>query len=308
MLSANFLGLGTGTVDIGNNSPTLQAINFNNTYGSTASYTIEASGTGQIIMSSGIGDAQINVLAGSHQITAPVVMYNNTDATAANGTSVVISGGLSGSATATTFSFNGAGSGSVQVVNSAPATNTVSFQVNAGGVPTLGSSHTSGTSTFSGPITLAGGANLALTAATGGQTSITGSITGGGGITVVGGGTTILSGTNYTYTGATAITNGTLRLTAPIPVSSSIIAAYTFASGTVSGTTVTNAANPGTYNGTLTPGTGGTTPTVAANATAPDGFALNLGSFTQAAPSTRQSLTFPSIRLAPPCRPGSAGS
>ena len=122
------------------------------------------------------------------------------------------------------------------------------FQVN-GGSPALGSSHTSGTSTFSGPIALANGTNLTLTAASGGQSNFSGAITGSGGITVSGAGTTVLSSTANTYSGNTTLAQGVLVVAATGGFSATSTGTVTLSGGTLAGTTF-----GGTIGGTVNAG------------------------------------------------------
>lgn len=115
-----------------------------------------------------------------------------------------------------------AGSGAVTLglgnSNSASLLNTGAFtQANAitaatgnTGTLTLGGNHITGTSVFSGAVTL--NSNVVLSAATGGQVNFTGVISGGGNTTISGGGLVALSGVN-TYTGTTTVESGVLRAT-----------------------------------------------------------------------------------------------
>ena len=132
----------------------------------------------------GGGDATINVTSWLHTISAPVQLDVNTNVTAAAGSSLAINGGVTGSGL--TLSISGAGP--CRWSTPPRLTDTVGFLVNPGGYRVLGSCHSTGTSTFSGPINLAGGADLTLTAAVGGQNNLSGTISGNGGISVAGGG------------------------------------------------------------------------------------------------------------------------
>ena len=159
-------------------------------------------------MSNSSGDATINVAAGQHFITAPVQLNANTDVTAQPGSLILLTGGLSGSGTGETLSINGSG-GSVQVINAAAGVVNTGFQVNSG-YAALGSSGP-GTTSFSGPIGLAAGSSLTLTAASGGTSRFSGAITdgnSGGSIFTAGAGTVVLVATN-TYSGGTTVSQGT---------------------------------------------------------------------------------------------------
>ncbi|RYD61193.1 MAG: hypothetical protein EOP83_17605, partial [Verrucomicrobiaceae bacterium] len=82
------------------------------------------------------------------------------------------------------------------------------------GTITLGGNHTTGTSAYTGNITL--GSNVLLNAASGGRVDFnvsgTNLISGSGNVTITGGGVVAMAGVN-TYTGTTTIENGTLRAT-----------------------------------------------------------------------------------------------
>ncbi|MBJ7427415.1 MAG: autotransporter-associated beta strand repeat-containing protein, partial [Bacteroidia bacterium] len=101
----------------------------------------------------------------------------------------------------------------------------------------IGSTHTSGNSTFSGTITNNSTSGVVLTSATGGSTTFSGIISGSNPVIKDGAGAIILSAAN-TYTGSTIIRNGTLSTGAAnaLPVGSS---AGTIQSTTTSGNTLT---------------------------------------------------------------------
>jgi autotransporter-associated beta strand protein len=94
------------------------------------------------------------------------------------------------------------------------------------GTPVLGSDISSGTATFTGPISLS--SSLTLTAAAGGAATISGNISSPAGtlasLTKVGAGTVLLSGSN-TFTGGTIVSEGTLIVanTGAIPDGSSLV-------------------------------------------------------------------------------------
>ncbi|MFB9090035.1 beta strand repeat-containing protein, partial [Flavobacterium paronense] len=109
--------------------------------------------------------------------------------------------------------------------------------INAGnaGTRVIGSLNTTNTNTFSGNIVRSSNQPLTIEVVnTGGTVAITGDINGSGTVTKTGLGTATFSGTNKTYSGATTVSAGTLRVvrdghTADI---SSTAIAFTFASTT----------------------------------------------------------------------------
>ena len=83
----NVTGSG-GTINLNNASPSLQAITFNTTTG--ASYTLaQGSGTGTINLSDG---ADVNVVSGTHLISAPVVLAGSLAVSTTSGASLELSG------------------------------------------------------------------------------------------------------------------------------------------------------------------------------------------------------------------------
>ena len=86
---------------------TAGVVNFNN----ANSYTI--AGANALTMDVSSGQAAINVLAGSHTISAPVVLNDDTTITTAASTGIALSGGVSGAGKTLTV----AGSGTAQLQN-----------------------------------------------------------------------------------------------------------------------------------------------------------------------------------------------
>ncbi len=174
--------------------------------------------------------------------------------------------------------------GDLQLGTPSPAAN-LSFN---GGTLSLGTASVAGVGLGQNRDVLinSGGATFNTAAST--TSAIAAPINGSGGLTKSGTGTLILANNN-TYTGATIISQGTLQLPS-LPAQGSLIAAYSFANSTVSGTTVNNIAplTPGQYNGTLTSaytyqgntGSVYTTASAGVLATAPSGYVLNTGSGT----------------------------
>ena len=203
------------------------------TFNSTPAYTI--AGSRSITLQASLGDAILNVVNGSHAISAPLVLASNTDVTFINpGNSLTISGSISGSETA--LSLYGAGTlvlgaantysgstdvstGTLQLAHPLAVQNsTVSVSASgalafAAGVtnPTLGGLAGAGNISLataaSQPVTLGAGGN-------GQNTVYSGALSGAGGLTKQGGGTLTLAGTS-TYAGPTLIAGGILQLQPP---------------------------------------------------------------------------------------------
>ncbi|MGA2254578.1 MAG: autotransporter-associated beta strand repeat-containing protein, partial [Thermoguttaceae bacterium] len=110
------------------------------------------------------------------------------------------------------------------------------------------------------PVTLDVGNN-------GQNTTYSGNLSSAGGLTKQGTGILTLTA-SQSYNGATVINGGTLRLRLSAPVDATAV--YTF--DNASGSNVPNAANPGTYDGTLQNGAAVTT-----FPGSPNGYALSLG-------------------------------
>jgi autotransporter-associated beta strand protein len=133
--------------------------------------------------------------------------------------------GTLGKATSAVLLGNTSGSTAATMLIGAPnVTVGRNFTLRAGGTLTLGSNHTTGTSTYSGniPMTKA----LTVTAAAGGQTDFTGVISGtltasNTALTKVGAGVVNLTGVN-TYTNPTVVNAGTLRITGSATNSTSL--------------------------------------------------------------------------------------
>ena len=134
-----------GTVDLKGTNRTIKLVTFDN---AAASYTIASTGVGKLILDAGIGNAAINAVNGSHTIAAPMQLNKDTDATAASGTTLTISGPVTGAGT----TLNVSGSGIVDVVMGANGTSTANIAVGAGaGAKTIGVGN-SVTGTYAGSI------------------------------------------------------------------------------------------------------------------------------------------------------------
>ncbi len=195
-------------VDFGGVNHTVAAVSFSN---ATASYTLGGSGGTNSLIINNVGGTggtgSIAVAAGFQFISAPVQLISNTDFSASSSSALFVYGGLSGSG-----NLSLSGSGSVSIVN-AVAGGTISnaITVNAGGQRTLGGLHSAGTTTITGPISLAG-SSLALTAASGGTVQVPAAVSQSlpGSLSKAGPGVVVLSGSN-TYSGGTTINQGVLN-------------------------------------------------------------------------------------------------
>ena len=187
---------------------TVAAVSFSN---AAASYTLGGSGGTNSLIINNVGGTggtgSIAVAAGLQFINAPVELIGSTDFSASSSSALFFSGGISG-----TGNLSMSGSGSVSIVNSA-AGGTIgnAITVNPGGQRTLGGAHSTGTTTISGPISLAGG-NLALTAASGGTVQLSAAVSQSapGSLSTAGPGVVMLSGSN-TYSGGTTVGQGVLN-------------------------------------------------------------------------------------------------
>jgi beta-glucanase (GH16 family) len=119
---------------------------------STASYTI--TGAGPITLDTYLGGATIQVLSGSHAITTPIVLNRDTTIDVAGGSSISLSGDLTGQ----TFAVSKIGGGDASLKNvrtSGP------LSVNAGRLAMLPNGTSAGTSHV-GALSVAPGAKLDL--------------------------------------------------------------------------------------------------------------------------------------------------
>ena len=142
------MGSGTATISLGS-TQTVSGLTFSPAAG--GSYVL--SGGGNLLQLANSSSASISVTVGSNAISAPVVLENNVNVTAAGGSGLTISGaiGQSGGSEALTLS----GSGSLTLSGSDSYTGGTT--VNGG---TLAVNNTSGSGTGTGPVAINGTGTL----------------------------------------------------------------------------------------------------------------------------------------------------
>ncbi len=218
--SANFFGAigAPSTVDL-NGDRTVGTLQFDN---ASFGYTIAQVTTGKIILSNGASPADVNVLTGSHAITAPVTLASSTTATVNGGAALAVSGNIDGAGVLTK---SGPGTLILSGTNTQPSTSVQNGVLEIGGNSALGA----GAVAFTGSSTLRAGAaalapanaavlgsGVTATIDTNGNNLTLGGVisdtSANGALTKVGSGTLILSGTN-SYGGATTVSAGTLGVT-----------------------------------------------------------------------------------------------
>jgi autotransporter-associated beta strand protein len=202
--NANFNGafpFGT-TVSLDGTNRTIKALYLN--YAGVGGYTITNAVTngGILIMDTNVGSGVIDVAAGSHVVSAPMQLNDDTVATVPAG-ALALSGGVRGTGTLT---LNGAGE--ISVVSAYSGT-CGGFVVNGSGLRTLGAS---GTANVVANGAVAGNVPFTVTADAGGAMQFAGAITTAGGalMTKVGSGPVVLHNTN-TVAGGVLVQSGELR-------------------------------------------------------------------------------------------------
>lgn len=143
--SAALESTGGGTVTLDGLDPTLAALSLSS---GTTGYTIASGSGGQLQMEASAGSAAINILAGSQTIQAGVDLLSSTTVTAAQNSSLLISGAISGS-------------GALDIVG--PGAVTISGQ----------NTFTGGTSVSGGTLLVENGASLGGTLIIGAGSTVT---------------------------------------------------------------------------------------------------------------------------------------
>ena len=182
--TATFSSGGSGSVTLDGAAPSIQTLTFSN---ASSGYTLAQGTGGSLTLKTGNTAASINNNAGSHTISANVILADDTTLNAASGTTLNISGGVSGSGKGLTKA--GAGAATLSGNNSYTGATTVN-----GGTLVAGSSTALGSG--AGALTVNNGSKLALgsyNATVGEVTLNSGSITGSG--TLTGSSYTVSSGT-----------------------------------------------------------------------------------------------------------------
>ena len=188
------------------------------------SYTLSGGAGDVITLNNGFGTPLIQQLQGNHTVSAPIVLASSSNAAAFAGTTLTLSGNISG---AGNFSTTDLGTVLLTGTNSYAATN-----VNAGTLA-IGDGGTTG-SLGSGPVSTGTGALLVINRSN--NLSLANAISGAGALTHAGTGT-------ITYTGSASYTGATI-LSGPF-----------VNDGTINGTSSITAANTSLKNtGTVTAG------------------------------------------------------
>lgn len=225
----------TGLITLKNTSGGSRDIPFNLNGGTVLSInggiTADAGNTTNArVVLSGSGAANVNSAINNNGSKVVAVQVTGGDNTVNWNTAGNFSGGLSigrgtvnvgvnnpFSGASTIFLSDGSATGATAInlltTGAYSVTNNISVNNNnVGGLTTVGGSHTSGTSTYSGNILFLAARELRLTAASGGTVDVSGVVSGtGGSINKVGAGTVNMTRSN-TFTGATVVSSGTLRL------------------------------------------------------------------------------------------------
>jgi fibronectin-binding autotransporter adhesin len=269
----NFAGSGAQTVTITDTDKTLGVMNFDNTSG----YTIASTGTNRLITNAYSGsNAQINVLNGSHTISAPMYVSKATTATISN---VADNLSISGNIGLLGVGLTKAGPGTMDISGFITATGSVT--VSSGTLTLSGQNSYNGGTTIAAGATLVAANTVALTSATGltgtntangilnvnagARTSNPTTINSGGvennSGTTAGTHTVVTGGIENILTGATAsgthtVTGGTVNVTGTLTGAATVNTGGALTgTGNVGSMTFNNTGGSG---GHLQPGTNGT--------------------------------------------------
>lgn len=210
---------------------TVGSITFDNTNG----YTVTGGAGDAITFDSGIAGSLITVISGNHTLAAPVILNGSFNSAPGVGTTLTISGDISG---ARSLTQNGVGTTVLSGTNSYAATVVTlgKLQIGTGGATgTLGA----------GAVSVATGANLTINR--GDTVSFGNAITAPGTVTLSGAGSTTLSGNNTFAT--LAVTAGSHALTGTNAITTLNLAGAALA---LSGATTVTTANLQSGTTTLT--------------------------------------------------------
>ena len=197
------LALGAGSLTL--NGPNNSNSNYAGIITGAAGSSLNIAGTGKVYLSgTGSGYAgTTNVTSGTLNVSGSNTVLGTGAVAVSNGGNLQIQGGLS---LANAVTINGAGTSQNGAIENFAGSNTLSGAITVASASRINSA--AGTLTLSGNIGL--GANT-LTVGGAGDTTQSAVISGTGGLTKDGAGTLTLNGAN-TYTGATTVSAGTLRL------------------------------------------------------------------------------------------------
>ncbi len=204
-------------------------------------YNITGSAADTITLNNGLGTATIGVTAGSHSVSAPIILVNPSNFSADTGTTLAISGSISGSVLSKT------GLGTVTLAG----TNSYTVTTITSGVLQIGAGGTAGT-LGTGAATIGAGAKLSLNRSD--ALTVANNISGEGSLTEDSTGTVTYDGT-ATHTGSTDINagtfinNGTISGTSSLNVNNAIAMLDGNSTTNIAGTV--NVANLGSNAATL---------------------------------------------------------
>lgn len=218
---------GTSTVALGAGALTLNGpnntnSNFAGTLTGTSASSLNVTGTGKVYLSgSGTGfSGTTNITGGTLNVSGSNTVIGSGAVNVSSAGNFQLQGGIS---LANAVAINGTGTSGNGAIENFAGNNTLSGAITLGGASRVQSD--TGTLTLSGNVGL--GAN-ALSVGGNGNVTQTGVISGTGALTKDGTGTLLLAGAN-TYTGASTVSAGTLRLNASERIANS--SAVTVAAG-----------------------------------------------------------------------------